>query len=288
MIAKIAYTNRDEIRGVDNDFFVHSSGYYRVSVDAASFDGKKDFDDRAPEEALHCIRENGRNDFHINYIQHGKSIFVINGERVVAEEGDVIFYNYGDPQEYIHLTGYDTQIYWLHFNGTIAREVLNDIGITHSCILHTSSNLAEHFENIIREMTHKNNNYNKLVTGNLYIILAKILRKNSKTDDELNYVFSLMNNMENNRMTLDEYADLCHLSKSQFIRRFRKQTGTTPINYKNTIIIRNAQWYLQNSNYSISEIANILQFDSVYYFSSMFKKIVGMSPVNWREQFSTT
>ena len=288
MIAKIAHCGHSDITKCDKSLFVLSSGYYRLSDTAELSDGISELSERTPEYPLHCIRENGRNDFHLNYMQHGRSEFVINGEKIIAEEGDIIFYDYGDPQEYTHLDGFDTQVYWVHFDGEKAREILNDIGITQSGVFHTNINLSEYFENIIREMTHKSNNYNKLVAGNMYIILANILRKNSKTDDKLNYVISLMNSMENNHMTLDEYANICHLSKSQFIRRFRNYTGQTPISYKNKIIVRDAQWYLENSKYSVSEIADILQFENVYYFSSMFKKAVGISPIRWRERSGAT
>lgn len=271
MIAKIAHINPLDMTDHDRDLYVYSSGYYRITDEAEP----------------HCLREKGNRNFHINYIQHGKSSFLINGEEIIAEEGDIVFYDIGDPNEYTHLSGYDTQVYWLHFEGNKAREVLNNIGIENSCVLHTNTNLAEYFENIIREMTYQNSNYSMLAVANLYIILANLLRKNSKTDDVINYVISLMNNMENNHMTLEEYADICHLSKSQFIRRFRSYTGQTPINYKNEIVIRNAQWYLENSSYSISEIAGILQFENVYYFSSMFKKAVGISPLRWREKLKT-
>lgn len=270
MIAKIAHSNPLDLTPIDREMFVYSCGYYRVNDDTL----------------LSCHREHGNN-FHINYIQHGKSAFVVNGEEYIASEGDVIFYNVGDQHHYTHLTDHDTQIYWIHFEGDKAKELLAELGINESCVLHTNTNLAEYFENIIRELTHQNDNYNKIATGNLNIILSKILRKSSDSDEEINYIISLMNSMENNRMTLEEYANICHLSKSQFIRRFRDYTGQTPINYKNKIIVRNAQWYIENSNYSISEIANILQFENVYYFSSMFKKTVGISPIRWREKLST-
>ena len=81
-----------------------------------------------------------------------------------------------------------------------------------------------------------------------------------------------------------EYASLCGLSKSQFIRSFTDYTGMTPMRYKNNIIIKDAQWYLLNTDLSINEIAAMLKFDNVYYFSNMFKKHTGLSPRQFREK----
>lgn len=268
MITRITHSNEAHRTDNDNDLFVLSCGYYHI-----------DSDD------LGCIRENGRSDYYFQYIVHGKTECVINGQKMIAKEGDIVFYNYNDQQEYTHLAAYNTQLYWIHINGTKAAALLQEVGLTESCILHTTLNLAEYFENIIRELTYQNDFYHKSAAGNVYLLLANISRKNRNNHNRLDYIISLMNNMENNNLTLDDYAKISHLSKSQFIRQFKQYTGQTPINYKNRIVVEIVIWYLENTDYRISEIAEMLNFDNIYYFSSMFKKQTGLSPAKYRERF---
>lgn len=268
MITKIAHSNPADRANFSTDVYALSSGYYRI-----------DSDD------LGCIRENGRSDYYFQYIVHGKTECIINGKKMTAEKGDIVFYNYNDRQEYTHLAAFDTQLYWIHIGGKNAAALLNDIGITESTILHTTLNLCEYFENIIRELTYQNEYYHLSVAGNIFLILSNISRKYKNNHERLDYIISLMNNMENNNLTLDDYAQISHLSKSQFIRQFKQYTGQTPINYKNRIIIAIIIWYLENTDYRISEIAEKLNFDNIYYFSSMFKKQMGLSPAKYRDRY---
>jgi AraC family transcriptional activator of pobA len=49
-------------------------------------------------------------------------------------------------------------------------------------------------------------------------------------------------------------------------------------------ILLEAQRYLHHSSYSISEISYLLNFDDISYFSRLFKKQLGLSPRQFREQ----
>lgn len=267
MITKIAHSNPADRTDYHTDLYAYSSGYYRI-----------DSDD------LGCIREDGRDDYYFQYIVHGKTECIINGKKLTAEKGDIIFYNYNDRQEYTHLSAYDTQLYWIHICGSKAATLLHDLGITESTILHTTLNLGEYFENIIRELTYQTEYYHLSVAGNIYLILANIARKSKTNHERLDYIISLMNDIENYGLTLDDYAKISHLSKSQFIRQFKQYTGQTPINYRNRIVVEIIIWYLENTDYRISEIAEILKFDNIYYFSSMFKKQTGLSPAKYRDR----
>ena len=266
MITIISHPDKNDRTKSDMDLHVVSCGYYRVS-----------------DRDVITTRPDGRKDFFLYYVAKGKSVYIMDGEERIATTGDVVFYNYLDKQKYTHLDGYDTQIYWIHFNGDRARALLEDLGLTQSMLLHTKANISEYFENIIKELNHKSDLYYKIITGNIYLILANICRKTEPADAKLDHVISLMCDMANNSMSLEDYAALCDLSKSQFIRRFRQYTGQTPINYKNRIIASNARWYLENTTCSISQIAALLGFENVYYFSTMFKKQAGMSPHKYKE-----
>ena len=76
-------------------------------------------------------------------------------------------------------------------------------------------------------------------------------------------------------------CELCYLSPAQMYRLFREETGTTPIEYRNRLRIQRACQLLRGRECTIGEIAALLGFESVYYFSRVFKKLTGVAPSRW-------
>ena len=60
-------------------------------------------------------------------------------------------------------------------------------------------------------------------------------------------------------------------------------TGITPLQYILSQRISNAQLLLESTDYSISEISNLVGYDNPLYFSRLFCKQRGMSPRNYRD-----
>ena len=83
---------------------------------------------------------------------------------------------------------------------------------------------------------------------------------------------------------LETLADLVYLSKVHFIRLFKQETGTTPLQYIHQKKIEKAQLLLATENLSIKEIAYRLAFVDASYFNRLFKKITGMTPQNFRSK----
>ena len=77
---------------------------------------------------------------------------------------------------------------------------------------------------------------------------------------------------------VDSLAMLCNISTPHFRRLFKEVTGTTPIKYKNRLLIKSACNLLANDGLNVSETAYALQFEDIYTFSQAFKKEIGISP----------
>ena len=80
----------------------------------------------------------------------------------------------------------------------------------------------------------------------------------------------------------EKYAKICGVSESGFYAYFKEWAGESPKEYKNRIRINVAKSMLENSDLLISDIAFRVGFDDPYYFSRIFKKIVGASPRTFR------
>lgn len=82
-----------------------------------------------------------------------------------------------------------------------------------------------------------------------------------------------------------DYRDLCEstgLSYSYFSELFNQKYGMSPVKLITKMKIDFAKELLITGHYSISEIAEKCGFENVYYFSNVFKRLVGVSPKNYR------
>jgi AraC family transcriptional regulator, arabinose operon regulatory protein len=84
------------------------------------------------------------------------------------------------------------------------------------------------------------------------------------------------------RLSLADMAEHARLSTSHFLRLFKDQTGYSPLDYFIHLKVQHACMLLSASEQTIREISLAVGYDDAYYFSRMFKKIVGVSPSEYR------
>ena len=77
-------------------------------------------------------------------------------------------------------------------------------------------------------------------------------------------------------------------SARTFARRFRDQTGTTPLQWLLMARVRCAQELLETSSRSIEDIAAATGFEAPVTFRARFQQIVGVNPSTYRRRFNST
>ena len=87
----------------------------------------------------------------------------------------------------------------------------------------------------------------------------------------------------NKALTLEDIAGHVCLSSSHFCRLFKHATLLTPMDYLNNARIANAKKMLIYSNFTLSEIAYSVGYNSIHYFSRRFKETEGIPPSVYRE-----
>lgn len=79
-------------------------------------------------------------------------------------------------------------------------------------------------------------------------------------------------------------SESCNLSSSQFYNLFHEEYGMTPLQYRDTLLVRKAETLLSDGGLSVAEIAELLGFETVAYFSRFFKKYRGVPPSRIRKE----
>ena len=84
-------------------------------------------------------------------------------------------------------------------------------------------------------------------------------------------------------ISLSLIADELHFNKSYLSRMFKEETGKNIVQYIVDCKIEKAKEYLEDHQYKLSEISDLLSFSNQQYFSIIFKKEMGLSPIEYRK-----
>ena len=87
-------------------------------------------------------------------------------------------------------------------------------------------------------------------------------------------------------LSLEQVAKSVNTSKFYFCKIFKKATGINFTDYLSRVRTERAKNLLLNPNLRVSEIAYEVGFQSLTHFNRVFKRILGRSPTDYREQLT--
>lgn len=82
----------------------------------------------------------------------------------------------------------------------------------------------------------------------------------------------------------EDLPQLYGLKKTQFYTLFKRETGYSPKEYLLKVKMGKARAYLLESSASVTEIAEMLGYTSIHYFSAQFRSWFGVTPTAFRQQ----
>ena len=85
------------------------------------------------------------------------------------------------------------------------------------------------------------------------------------------------------QLTLDDLAEAIGITKYHFVRKFKNETGISPMAYLRQIRVQNAKSLLSNTPLPIKNIAPQVGLVDEYHFSRVFSRVVGQSPREYRK-----
>ncbi len=94
----------------------------------------------------------------------------------------------------------------------------------------------------------------------------------------------IFNYLEDNvaqRLSLNEVCRAASMSRSSLEKMFREYTGQSVMEYFDRFKTKEAKRLLQDGRYNISDIADMLGYSSIHYFSRRFKLLEGLSPTEY-------
>lgn len=104
-------------------------------------------------------------------------------------------------------------------------------------------------------------------------------------DPYLSKALTAMHDNPDHNWTIHRLAEIAGMSRSSFAEHFREVVGEPPLTYLTDYRLRLAARYLRMQENSISRISELVGYASDSTFSQAFKRVYGMSPRKYRQQF---
>ncbi len=124
--------------------------------------------------------------------------------------------------------------------------------------------------------------YRKLVNNGRKLFFERV--RDSREELQIYPALRLLEEHYNEQVSVNRLAEACALSQSQLRRLFQKETGTSPVDYKNHLRIKKAADMLLYSQATVAEISQSLGFKNPFVFSRVFKQLKGVSPKEYRNR----
>lgn len=118
------------------------------------------------------------------------------------------------------------------------------------------------------------------------ILSMDIINDISIKKDEIQIAINYMNHHFGEKITIEFLSKLSNMSESNFNRNFKKEVGSSPIEYLINIRLKKAKKLLREKNINITEISLKCGFYSLSHFSSCFTKQFGISPSDYQSYFN--
>lgn len=243
---------------------------------------------------LTTSRPLGRQDYQLLYISKGKARFHFPGkEPLELEAGHMVLYPPFTPQLYSYDLKDRPEVYWLHFVGREAANLISGAGFSSGTHLFTgcSHDFDSLFLQMILELQQKRPLADRILPvlfqQLLYRIqrsLAEIRQPDQIRCPQVDQAVSWFHLHYAKEISIREFAEQHNVSTCWFIKSFKSQMGMTPLQYVTSLRIRKACELLESTSYTVQEIGELTGYGNPLYFSRIFKEKTGSAPRKYRTE----
>ena len=227
------------------------------------------------------VRNFGENEYFLLYVKSGKAKLIMDKTLYRISSGCFILC-YDKEIKYRFSKRHESSVVMLTFVG----------GNTHfpcgvyKCADKTS--VEKTLNLITEEFLLKKSHFEKLLsslTENLFVTLSRAIEKETDVNRVISaLMLDIQKNYRAGKIDVNKYAEMLDLSKDRVSVIFKNRFGHAPYRYQIMLKMQDATDLLLHTDLSIGEIAEKLGFQNQLYFSTSYKKQVGVSPSEMRKR----
>ncbi|NLM11830.1 MAG: AraC family transcriptional regulator [Clostridiaceae bacterium] len=246
-----------------------------------------------PHAKYHYIeRKEGSKQNILIYCTKGEGFVIINGKKTRICRNTLLII----PKNLPHIYGSNDEnpwdIYWAHFKGELDSHFIQnsntitliDVPISSLPVLtHLFDDIFDALSrgSVVNNIIYASYSFSYFMATALFIPYNKYDFKDKKTMYVENSIEFMKKNIDK-KLTLYDLTSYNGLSKTQLTDIFNERTGYSPIDFFIRLKIQKACFYLDFTDMAVSEIAEKIGYNDQYYFSRLFKKVMGKSPSAYR------
>ena len=229
------------------------------------------------------------------YVIDGQGQFLIEDQTYPVSVSDLVIVNPNVAHTEVSLNASPLKYIVLGVEGLELSATDSDHN-TNFCIINFKThrdNILLCLQNMLTEIETKNPGY-EIVCQDLMEILIVLLGRQTnfatilapvskKTSRLCGSTKRYIDTHYQENITLDQLAEVCHISKYHLAHAFTEEYGISPINYLISKRINEAEHLLKTTDFSLSLISSTTGFSSSSYFAQIFRKQKGMSPTEFRK-----
>lgn len=225
--------------------------------------------------------------FIFEYILSGSGYIEVNGKTFKVSANDVYIIEPGQDHTYYSDPKNPFKKIWINFYSDIFTDIFKSFGLSNKTVFHNTETL-ELFKEI--QNLKKVSNFSDDICYDIAPVLFKILcilatndNKQASLSKTAKLIKRYIDESIYSKTTLEDIANMLNLSKAHIIREFSKNYSISPYNYLIEQKMATAKKMLILHNMNINEISSQLGFEDANYFSKLFKKKTGLSPLQYRK-----
>jgi len=233
--------------------------------------------------------------------EHWAVVYIVSGSGILAENGgreqpvsggSLFFFRPGCRYDFGPRLGGSWDEYYINFSGTRVLEWQESGLIAGGTVfpIRSGDGFPALFEDILARMeggAPGDADRAALLLEGLLLECSLDIQKNGRPvqDDSMPQIREDLHSCIYGELDLRQIADRHHISMSTLRRLVRRSSGYPLHEYVHRLKMAEAKNLLLNTSLQVKEIAGLLHYSDAFYFSRLFKKIMGVSPQNCRNSF---
>ena len=238
------------------------------------------------------------NHMELFYIVGGKGQFLIQDQLYPVNANNLVIINPNVPHTEVSLNAQPLEYIVLGIEGVELASSEQSNGRFSMLDHFESVEISGCLRNILREMELKSTGYEDVCQAYMEILIIRLMRSTAlsvpaqpqqiSANRQCAAVKRYIDQHFKETLTLDQLAEEAHMNKFYLSHAFKQEFGVSPINYLISCRIEESKYLLAETDLSISQIAQLLNFSSPSYFSQVFRRTQGVSPVKFRQSTKNT
>ena len=284
IILKLTTKNEGDDMKINESIYPYNAEARKLPVHLTGIGGS--------EYQHHIIRTEGYHWHQILYSAGGSGILKYDNTAIVINEGDFFFLPAGYPHEY-YTENSEWNVRWVAFDGYACAHILSQLSMTAPVIIspQNGSPLPRLYSKMFTVLKTDRAYCDYSCSGYIYAYILEFhklmdTKANKQRNDRSRLLAPVLDYIDENYRSdfpLTVLAELAGVTPQHLCRVFKDSMNMRPNEYLTQRRLQEAKRLLQRNELSVAEIAARSGFPDAGYFSTVFRKHEGISPIEYKK-----